>query len=511
MNILTIIIIIILIIIIIILSFNNIIIEYFNTSSSVSITCGTSNINLDIACKKYNSTKNLIPDNENNYNIAKQNTLDKYDQWQFSKIIVNLKNTALDKAIIVDTNFNNRNTLKKMLYIIKCIIYSNVIIILINSNSNSNNEFNGYITDATNIYNYYAINANLKQINNSADGYSTPNEALNGALIEYNKSLSNLKNARIPNIEKLSEINSETSSNILDETLKDIVNLYSEINDNYLIPSLKDYNDQANISKNTIFNIDNLSSIKSTVENEYETAKTNERINILSALEEYKSAVSNELRKFNIFNEIINDLQTNFSDYTNLLNFPEYAYKINTENDKPRNIKDKTGCEVYNDYQLNIQVTDAFYAQENLKPGINNAMNICKQLPIKINIDKITLNDVSQYSGNREGSYSIKVSILQYIIDNDDVEKYKKQDLINASNKFNEDYKKSMNANDTVLKLLYEYNQMPEKIQYNELSKNFINKFNIYDKLNFDSKRCFPIDDIPTEATFTLGAIKFID
>jgi len=494
MNILTIIIIIILIIIIITLSFNNIIIEYFNTSSAVSIICGTSEMNLDIACRTYNLTKTLISEHQNNYNSAKQNTLDKYDQWQFSKIIVDLKNTALNKAIIVDTYFKNRNILKLMSYILQCVIYVKVIIVLINSYNSDNKN----ITAAIDIYNYNATNANLNQINNLGSDIN-PNNYLNEALTAYNKYLRNLKEANIPNSDKLSEINENTLVEILETTINDINILYSEINNNYLIPSLQLYNDQANISKNTIFTIDNLSSIKSIVENEYNIANANNEINKSSAFNDYKAAIGIELAKFNTFFNLIDSLQSKFADYTKLLNQPGFAYDISFDDSLT------SECNLYNYNGLTTEINNLRKQINTLQPIYTDAKNNSLSLPIRSNIDDFNISVERNYRDVKTSHYR-KEDMLQYIINpNNNPEKYNKNDLINASNDFDNKYKISIDTNDTILKLIYQYNDTFEKKKYNEISKQLTEMNNNAVKLDIIRYDCF--DDVPTVDTATTGGI----
>ena len=105
-----------------------------------------------------------------------------------------------------------------------------------------------------------------------------------------------------------------------------------------------------------------------------------------------------------------------------------------------------------------------------------------------------------------KNSHYRKEDMLQYIINpNNNPEKYNKNDLINASNDFDNKYKISIDTNDTILKLIYQYNDTFEKKKYNEISKQLTEMNNNAVKLDIIRYDCF--DDVPTVDTATTGGI----
>jgi hypothetical protein len=475
-------IIIILIIVIIIISFNNII--YENFINSTPIICGSSDTNLDTTCNVYNTKKALLSDIQNNYNLAIKNTIDKYDLWDFSKREVLLKKAALDQAIIVDTNLKDKNNTELISKILLCIIYAKTLVIIENYQYPQTSI--EYI-NAINMFNSSVIDAKLLQINNS-DGYKTPSEAFAAAMTAYNNNISSIPN----NGHLISSISIETSKQILENTLNAAKDLLITLNDNYLIPSLSEYNNRATIANLTVYDINSdLSSLKSNAQTQYNLANTNKETNIASALANYKSAIRNQIDKLQLFYNLISELKIAFSIYINYLINPENGYlnnKIPSGTNK---------CDTYTN--LASLSSRSYSSQLTLTISKNNARDTSTRQQTRSIVDNNITGIDSKYS-NLIKSINNKINILTSINANNE-NNYNKNDLMNSSKNINDIYLEYVKGNDDILKTINDYNNTTEKQNYNAVSLQYIiNNINYLNALA-DIKKCYPNSDRPTIKT----------
>jgi hypothetical protein len=459
------IIIILIIIIIIILSFTNIE-RFINTND---ITCESSNINLDIACNAYNAKKASLLDIKNNYNSARKITETRYTIWNYSKNEISLKKAALDQAIIVDTYLNSRNNVELLSKIILSIIYAKAAVTVVNYQyATTSIEY----INAINNYNSTAANANLMEINN---GYNTPAEALDAAINLYNNTIS-----KIPTSENLTPtLSNDTPKNILENSFIITKNALRNLNDVYLIPSLAQYNSRATAAniKNYTIN-DDLSSLKSNAQYEFNLVNNidnEEKISTL--LINYKSAITNELEKFNTFFNLIIELKTLFISFI--------TYLIDPENGNLDNIPPSGLFQCSTKYNL-ISLANVYYTSLD---NINNNKIIAKNKSINHPIAKIVDENIlaieTKYNNLLE-TYTIKRNML---MNNNEI-MYDIIEFKNASTNFDIKYLEYINGNNELLKYVLEYNLTSEKQKYNELSKDYIYYKNIYLNLLVDIKRC---------------------
>jgi hypothetical protein len=471
---------IILIVIIIILSFNNIINEYFINSSQ--ITCGTTDNNIDVTCNLYNTKKSLLIDIQSAYNLAKKTTEDKYDLWIFSKNNVSLKKAVLDQANIVDTHLKNKNAIELIINIIKSIIYAKAAVTIINYQySQTSNEYK----NAINTFNYYANNAQLLQINSDNGSYNTPSEALTASINAYNNNVASLTNKG----NLILNITQETRINILENALINAKDLIKDINDKYLIPSLTEYNNLATAANIINYDINSdLTLLKPMTNSQYELAIANEQSNISSALANYKSAISNELDKLNIFYNIIVELKPIFLYYINFLINPENGYNNNT-------IPTGTGrCDTKANLSSLAATTSA--NQAIIDANKNIARNNSTQHPTN-NIVYMNTMEIEQKYNNLIQSMRAKINMLSAINENNE-NNYSKDDLMNVSKNMYDKYSDFINSNDALITSVNDYNKTTEKQNYNDLSMQSINNSIINLNAIADIKRCYPNSDRPT-------------
>ena len=466
------IIIIILIIIIIIISFNNIIYERFINTNQ--ILCNFNDNNMDNACNTYNQQKSLLNNLQNNYNLAKKNTEDKYDLWNFSKREVLLKKAALDQAIVIDTILKNKNDAELLSKIILSIIYLKALITVINYQyAETSSEY----IDAINNYNSSAGNANLLQLNNF-DGYNSPSEALIAAITAYNTTV-----AIIPNTNNLMPaLSIDTAKNILENTFIASKNLLININQNYLIPALAEYNNLATAANITNYDINSdLSSLKTVTQSQYDLANTNKETKIQTALVQYKSAAINEKDKLILFFNLITQLKSQFLLYINHLINPENGYDNNVIP------SGTTKCDTYN----NLITTSATNYGNLLTLNINKtvARNNSTQHPIKNNVDN-NLSTIETIYNNLLQAFITKRNMLDAINLNDE-NTYSKHYLMHVSSNFDVKYSEYISANDQLLNIVDQYNNTSEKRIYNSLSMQYINTNVIYLNAMADIKRCY--------------------
>jgi hypothetical protein len=466
------IIIIILIIIIIIISFNNIIYERFINTNQ--ILCNFNDNNMDNACNTYNQQKSLLNNLQNNYNLAKKNTEDKYDLWNFSKREVLLKKAALDQAIVIDTILKNKNDAELLSKIILSIIYLKALITVINYQyAETSSEY----IDAINNYNSSAGNANLLQLNNF-DGYNSPSEALIAAITAYNTTV-----AIIPNTNNLMPaLSIDTAKNILENTFIASKNLLININQNYLIPALAEYNNLATAANITNYDINSdLSSLKTTTQSQYDLANTNKETKIQTALVQYKSAAINEKDKLILFFNLITQLKSQFLLYINHLINPENGYDNNVIP------SGTTKCDTYN----NLITSSATNYGNLLTLNINKtvARNNSTQHPIKNNVDN-NLSTIETIYNNLLQAFITKRNMLDAINLNDE-NTYSKHYLMHVSSNFDVKYSEYISANDQLLNIVDQYNNTSEKRIYNSLSMQYINTNVIYLNAMADIKRCY--------------------
>jgi len=465
-------IIIILIIIIIILSFNNIIYESFINTNQ--IPCYFNDNNMDNACNAYNTRKSLLSNIQNNYNLAKKNTENKYDLWDFAKREVLLKKSVLDQAIIVDNALKTKNAANLLLKIILSIIYAKALIIVVNYQyAESSSEY----IDAMNNYNSSASNANLLQINN-LDGYNNPSEALTAAIAAYNTTI-----ATIPNSENLpSSLSIDTPKNILENTLIVIKNLLSNINENSLIPSLAEYNNLATAANIINYDInDDLSSLKDTVQSQYDLANSNKQAKISASLAEYKSAVVNEKDKLTIFFDFITELKNAYLLYIDYLINPETGFNNNIT---PHGTMK---CDSYTNLIVLSSTTYGNLLNLNTSKAI--ARNNSTRLPIKNIVDNI-LSSIQPVYNNLLEIFITKRNMLNAISMNDE-NNYTKNNLLYLSTNFDMRYSEFININDQLFNIVNQYNNTPEKRTYNSLSMQYVNNNIIYLNSMADLKRCY--------------------
>ena len=466
------IIIIILIIIIIIISFNNIIYERFINTNQ--ILCNFNDNNMDNACNTYNQQKSLLNNLQNNYNLAKKNTEDKYDLWNFSKREVLLKKAALDQAIVIDTILKNKNDAELLSKIILSIIYLKALITVINYQyAETSSEY----IDAINNYNSSAGNANLLQLNNF-DGYNSPSEALIAAITAYNTTV-----AIIPNTNNLMPaLSIDTAKNILENTFIASKNLLININQNYLIPALAEYNNLATAANITNYDINSdLSSLKTVTQSQYDLANTNKETKIQTALVQYKSAAINEKDKLILFFNLITQLKSQFLLYINHLINPENGYDNNVIP------SGTTKCDTYN----NLITSSATNYGNLLTLNINKtvARNNSTQHPIKNNVDN-NLSTIETIYNNLLQAFITKRNMLDAINLNDE-NTYSKHYLMHVSSNFDVKYSEYISANDQLLNIVDQYNNTSEKRIYNSLSMQYINTNVIYLNAMADIKRCY--------------------
>jgi len=473
-------IIIILIIVIIIISFNNIIYEKFITSTQ--IICGSSDNNLDTICNEYNTKKALLNDVQNDYNLAKQYSANKFDIWDISKRNVLLIKTALDQAIIVDTNLKNRNTAELISKILLCIIYAKTIIIIENYQYPQTSA--EYI-NAINIFNSAAVDTKLLKIIYT-DGYNTSSEALAAAIAAYNSNIS-----LVPNNENLiSSITVETPKQTLENTLNAAKDLVIILNNNYLIPSLTEYNNRATAATLTTYDINSdLSSLKSNTQQRYDLANANKDRDISVALANYKSAIRIEIDKLQLYYNLIRDLKMAFLNYINLLLNPENGYLNNK-------IPSGTGkCDTY--ANLSALASRSFASQGDLTTSRNNARNaniIRNQIMRIINTN---ISDIDNKYNNLIQAINNKNTMLTSIIANNE-NNYSKIDLTNASKNIDDRYLEFVRNNDDTLKTINYFNNIPEKRNYDSLSLNYISNNITYLNALADIRRCYPMSDRTT-------------
>lgn len=466
------IIIIILIIIIIIISFNNIIYERFINTNQ--ILCNFNDNNMDNACNTYNQQKSLLNNLQNNYNLAKKNTEDKYDLWNFSKREVLLKKAALDQAIVIDTILKNKNDAELLSKIILSIIYLKALITVINYQyAETSSEY----IDAINNYNSSAGNANLLQLNNF-DGYNSPSEALIAAITAYNTTV-----AIIPNTNNLMPaLSVDTAKNILENTFIASKNLLININQNYLIPALAEYNNLATAANITNYDINSdLSSLKTATQSQYDLANINKETKIQTALVQYKSAAINEKDKLILFFNLITQLKSQFLLYINHLINPENGYDNNVIP------SGTTKCDTYN----NLITSSATNYGNLLTLNINKtvARNNSTQHPIKNNVDN-NLSTIETIYNNLLQAFITKRNMLDAINLNDE-NTYSKHYLMHVSSNFDVKYSEYISANDQLLNIVDQYNNTSEKRIYNSLSMQYINTNVIYLNVMADIKRCY--------------------
>ena len=473
------IIIIILIIIIIIISFNNIIYERFINTNQ--ILCNFNDNNMDNACNTYNQQKSLLNNLQNNYNLAKKNTEDKYDLWNFSKREVLLKKAALDQAIVIDTILKNKNDAELLSKIILSIIYLKALITVINYQyAETSSEY----IDAINNYNSSAGNANLLQLNNF-DGYNSPSEALIAAITAYNTTV-----AIIPNTNNLMPaLSVDTAKNILENTFIASKNLLININQNYLIPALAEYNNLATAANITNYDINSdLSSLKTATQSQYDLANINKETKIQTALVQYKSAAINEKDKLILFFNLITQLKSQFLLYINHLINPENGYDNNVIP------SGTTKCDTYN----NLITSSATNYGNLLTLNINKtvARNNSTQHPIKNNVDN-NLSTIETIYNNLLQAFITKRNMLDAINLNDE-NTYSKHYLMHVSSNFDVKYSEYISANDQLLNIVDQYNNTSEKRIYNSLSMQYINTNVIYLNVMADIKRCYVNTDRAT-------------
>jgi hypothetical protein len=429
---------------------------------------------MDNACNTYNQQKSLLNNLQNNYNLAKKNTEDKYDLWNFSKREVLLKKAALDQAIVIDTILKNKNDAELLSKIILSIIYLKALITVINYQyAETSSEY----IDAINNYNSSAGNANLLQLNNF-DGYNSPSEALIAAITAYNTTV-----AIIPNTNNLMPaLSIDTAKNILENTFIASKNLLININQNYLIPALAEYNNLATAANITNYDINSdLSSLKTVTQSQYDLANTNKETKIQTALVQYKSAAINEKDKLILFFNLITQLKSQFLLYINHLINPENGYDNNVIP------SGTTKCDTYN----NLITSSATNYGNLLTLNINKtvARNNSTQHPIKNNVDN-NLSTIETIYNNLLQAFITKRNMLDAINLNDE-NTYSKHYLMHVSSNFDVKYSEYISANDQLLNIVDQYNNTSEKRIYNSLSMQYINTNVIYLNAMADIKRCY--------------------
>jgi hypothetical protein len=429
---------------------------------------------MDNACNTYNQQKSLLNNLQNNYNLAKKNTEDKYDLWNFSKREVLLKKAALDQAIVIDTILKNKNDAELLSKIILSIIYLKALITVINYQyAETSSEY----IDAINNYNSSAGNANLLQLNNF-DGYNSPSEALIAAITAYNTTV-----AIIPNTNNLMPaLSVDTAKNILENTFIASKNLLININQNYLIPALAEYNNLATAANITNYDINSdLSSLKTATQSQYDLANINKETKIQTALVQYKSAAINEKDKLILFFNLITQLKSQFLLYINHLINPENGYDNNVIP------SGTTKCDTYN----NLITSSATNYGNLLTLNINKtvARNNSTQHPIKNNVDN-NLSTIETIYNNLLQAFITKRNMLDAINLNDE-NTYSKHYLMHVSSNFDVKYSEYISANDQLLNIVDQYNNTSEKRIYNSLSMQYINTNVIYLNVMADIKRCY--------------------
>ena len=435
--------------------------------SIYNISCGNTDINLDVLCNTYNTQKISISKLEQDYNSARRNTETKYELLNFAKNETEFKKKALDNAIVLNNKLNIRNKIEKTLNIINAVVAVKKIIILLKNGytpstiayKNALDEYNKIVSIS---------NAEILEINENG-GYSSSYDALDKTIEKYNNAVfiaiatntAKSKNLR-PSISKTTDIDELINAQIA------VNEAYIEINEKHIIPALNTYNKAAKDAKMTTFDItDNLSLVQMNAQTAYDNSIKSNKTAIALALSNYKTATSEEVDKFKLFYNAIKDLQAAFINYCHLLINPEIAYKSTSEN----NGNDE--CEIYDKL---ISDLDNIIPEVN---KINAEIEKLKEKSIKIEeFNKVeeTKNNVQSIFDNLKNSYSNSNN----------------NEIINGSRAFLNKYIDLNTANELYYKSIVSYNQTPEKQEYNKKVIETIPIILIYDKIKNNIKRCYP-------------------
>jgi len=435
--------------------------------SIYNISCGNTDINLDVLCNIYNTQKILISKLEQDYNSARRNTETKYELLEFAKNETEFKKKVLDNAIVLNNKLNIRNKIEKTLNIINAVVAAKKIIILLKNGytpstiayKNALDEYNKIVSIS---------NTEILEINENG-GYASVYEALEKTIEKYNNAVfiaiaTNTQKSKnlTPSISKTTDIDDLINAQIA------VNEAYIEINEKHIIPALNEYNKAAKDAKMTTFDItDNLSLVQMNAQTAYDNSIKSNKTTIALALSNYKTTTSEEVDKFKLFYNGIKDLQAAFINYCHLLINPEIAYKSTSENTS------NDECEMYDKLISDL---------DNIIPEVN-----------KINAEVAKLKDKSIKTTEFNKVEEIKNNV-QSIFDN--LKKFysnsNNDEIINGSKAFSNNYIDLNTANELYYKSIVSYNQIPEKQEYNKKVIETIPIIQIYDKIKNNIKRCYP-------------------